>query len=459
MSFKLAAGSRADFKPTPVRLTANSDPRKCNPLSTLPSTGWNGRNLLLESGQAAASGVPREGSMKTILRAAACLMLLLAAALPIGVVHAADPVVIGLVIPLSPPGDPTAGQLIRRGAELAVEHINGPMGGVIDGRKVALSIQDSQGRTESGVAGYRRLVSEERAVAVTGFFHSSVNLAANEVAKELGVPTLGTQTSAADITAKHYDVAFRTHVIDPVRTAAWLDFIKSKNFKKVSLLAETTDYGIGLATETEKQSKERNLGIELQTITFDHGTTDLTPLLLQVKAFKPDLIINVGVGQPMDLMLEQATTLGLTPQAPMLVSYDAPIRPQFWQLHPKTGDKLYFIAYYSPKQKLSDEGAAFTKAFEEKYKESPVYSSLNGFGDVLIIAQALNQAKSADPKALIKALETGTFKSWAAAPVTFPRAEGIFFHNWSPPVLILQYTAPGQDWKEATVVVEHAGSK
>ena len=396
--------------------------------------------------------------MKKILQGAA-LLVLVAAALPLGAPRAADPVTIGLVIPLSPPGDPTAGQLIRRGAELAADHINGPMGGVIGGRKVAISVQDSQGRTEGGVAAYRRLVSEEHAVAVTGFFHSSVNLAANEVAKELGVPTIGTQTSAAEITSKHYDVAFRTHVIDPVRTAAWLDFIKARNFKRISLLAETTDYGIGLATETEKQGKERNLGIELQTITFDHGTTDLTPLLLQVKAFKPDLIINVGVGQPMDLMLEQAATLGLTPQTPMLVSYDAPIRPQFWQLHPKTGDKLFFIAYYSPKQKLSDEGAAFSKAYEEKYKESPVYSSLNGFGDVLIIAQALDAAKSTDPKALIKALETGRFQSWTAAPVTFPRAEGVFFHNWSPPVLILQYTAPGQDWKEAAVVVEHAGSQ
>jgi branched-chain amino acid transport system substrate-binding protein len=398
--------------------------------------------------------------MKTIPRIAGLLSVVFIAALPFAVVNAADPpIVIGLVVPLSPPGDPTAGQLIRRGAELAVEHINGAMGGVIGGRKVALSVQDSQGRTESGVAAYRRLVSDERAVAVTGFFHSSVNLAANEVAKELGVPTIGTQTSAADITAKHYDVAFRTHVIDPVRTAAWLDFIKQKNFRRISLLAETTDYGIGLLTETEKRSKEQKLGIELQAITFDHGTTDLTPLLLQVKAFKPDLIINVGVGQPMDLMVEQAATLGLTPQTPMLASYDAPIRPQFWQLHPKTGDKLFFIAYYSPKQKLADEGAAFTKAYEEKYKESPVYSSLNGFGDVLIVAQALNQAKSTEPKALIQALETGTFKSWTSAPVTFPRAEGVFFHNWSPPVLILQYTAPGQDWKEASVVIEHAGSQ
>ena len=393
--------------------------------------------------------------MASMLRMVAAVLALLAAAT---VARAADPVVIGLEIPLSPPGDPTAGQLIRRGGELAIAYINGPMGGVLGDRKAALAVQDSQGRTESGIAAYRRLVSEDRAVAVTGFFHSSVNLAANEVAKELGVPTIATQASASDITGKHYDVAFRTHVIDPVRVSAWLDFIKAKNFKRVAILAETTDYGIGLAEETEKQSKQQKLAVEFMTVTFDHGSTDLTPLLLQVKAFKPDLVVNIGVGQPMDLMVEQAATLGITPQTPMLVSYDAPIRPQFWQLHPKTGAGLYFIAYYSPKQKLSDAGEWFAKAYEAKYNESPVYSSLNGFGDVLIIAQAVNQAKSTDPKAVIKALETRTFKSWTSSPVTFPRADGVFFHNWSPPVLILQYTAANQDWKEANVIVEHAGS-
>jgi branched-chain amino acid transport system substrate-binding protein len=393
--------------------------------------------------------------MTPMLRLAGAVLALLAAA---AVACAADPVVIGLEIPLSPPGDPTAGQLIRRGGELAIEYINGPMGGMLGERKAALSVQDSQGRIESGVAAYRRLVSEDGAVAVTGFFHSSVNLAVNEVAKELGVPTIATQASASDITAKHYDVAFRTHVIDPVRVSAWLDFIKAKGFKRIAMLAETTDYGIGLAEETEKQSKAQKLDLQFQIVTFDHGSTDLTPILLQVKAFRPDLVINIGVGQPMDLMVEQAATLGITPATPMLISYDAPIRPQFWQLHPKTGSGLYFIAYYSPKQKLSDAGEWFAKAYEAKYSESPVYSSLNGFGDAIIIAQAVKAAKSTDPKAVIKALETGTFKSWAAVPVTFPRADGVFFHNWSPPVLILQYSAPNQDWKDASIVVEHAGS-
>ena len=367
--------------------------------------------------------------------------------------HAQEPVTIGLVVPLSPPGDPTAGQLIRRGAELALDYYNGK-GGVLGGRKLQLSVQDSQGRPEGGVAAYRRVVGEDKAVAVTGFFHSSVNIAANEVAKSMGVPTIGTQTSAADITAKHYEVAFRTHLIDPLRVAAWLEFMQKKGFKRVSMVAETSDYGVGLITETDRQIKEKKLPIELQTLTFDRTSTDLTPQLLQVKAFKPDLLVNVGVGAPMDLMIEQAATLAITPAVPMLVSYDAPIRPQFWQLHPNTGDKLYFIAYYSPKQTLSEIGTWFTKAYEEKYKESPVYSSLNGFGDVAIVAQAVEQAKSTDPKAIIQSLENGKFAFWSSGDVTFPKADGVFWHNFSPPVLILQFQRPGQDWKEAEVAYE-----
>lgn len=374
-----------------------------------------------------------------------------------GAGRAADePVTIGLIVPLSPPGDPVGGQLIRRGAELGVDYVNTVMGGVLGGRKLRLAVQDSQGRPEAGVAAYRRLVTEEKAVGVTGFFHSSVNIAANEVAKELGVPTIGTQTGAADVTAKHYEVAFRTHVIDPLRAATWLGWIKKQGYMKVSIMAETTDYGIGLSTETEEQNKAKKLGLEIQSISFDHGTTDLTPQLLQVKAFKPDVIINIGVGQPLDLMVDQAATLGLLPATPMLVSYDAPVRAQWWQLHPKDGSGISFIAYYSPKQKLSELGNWLAKAYQEKYKEPPTYGGLNGFGDVVIIAQAVDSAKSTESKAVIKALESGRFKSWAPTDVTFPAADGVYWHNWAPPIIILRYTQPNQDWRDAELVYSQA---
>jgi branched-chain amino acid transport system substrate-binding protein len=362
---------------------------------------------------------------------------------------AQEPIVFGVITPLSPPGETGLGQLVKRGSEIAVDYLN-DKGGVL-GRKVAISIQDSAGKNEQAVAAYRRLVSNEKAVAVFGFIHSGANIAVNEVAKEMGVPTMGTQTGAGDVTAKHYDIAFRTHAVDPPRAATWLGWARKNGFKRMSIVAETTDYGIGLAKATEAQNKSMNIGLEIQTIMFDRTTTDLLPQLLQVKAFNPDCIINVGVGQPLDLMISQASTVGLLPKVPMVTSYDAPARPQHWQLHKEQGVGIHFIAFYTNKSKLSDVGEWFAKKYQEKFNEPPVYAALNAFGNAIVIAQAIEAAKTTEPKALIKTLETGSFKGWSAVPVTFPQAEGALWHNWSPPLMILKYTKEGQTQSDAEV--------
>ena len=377
------------------------------------------------------------------------LVVIAAATLTASSALAQEPIVFGVITPLSPPGETGLGQLVKRGSEIAVDYLN-EKGGVL-GRKVAISIQDSAGKNEQAVAAYRRLVTNEKAVAVFGFIHSGANIAVNEVAKEIGIPTMGTQTGAGDVTAKHYDIAFRTHAVDPPRAATWLGWAKKNGFKRMSIVAETTDYGIGLAKATEAQNKSMNIGLEIQTIMFDRTTTDLLPQLLQVKAFNPDCIINVGVGQPLDLMITQATTVGLLPKVPMVMSYDAPARPQHWQLHKEQGVGVHFIAFYTNKSKLSDVGEWFAKKYQEKFNEPPVYAALNAFGNALVFAQAIEAAKTTEPKALIKALETGSFKGWSAVPVTFPQAEGSLWHNWSPPLMILKYTKEGQTQSDAEV--------
>ncbi len=363
-----------------------------------------------------------------------------------------QPITVGLITPLSPPGDVASGQLIQRGAELGVEYVNSQLHGVLGGRKLQLAVEDSAGKNDQGVNDYRLLVTEKKAVAVTGFFHSSVNIAVNEVAHQIGVPTISTQGSAADITAKHYPETFRTHVIDPIRVSAWLQWIQERGFKRVAMVAETTDYGVGLVDETQRQARAKGLDIAFDAEMFDHSATDLTPQLLKVKAFDPDLLINIGVGTPMDLIVDQAREVGLYPQVPMLVSYDGPVRPQWWQLHPQDGNGVYFIAYYSPREPLSNAGQWLARRYQERYHEPPVYSSLSAFGDVLVIAEAIQRANSADPRKITAALASGSFSSWTKATVSFPNAPGAYYHTWSPPVLILHYTQPNQDWQHAELI-------
>ena len=75
-----------------------------------------------------------------------------------GPVWAQKPVKIGVLTPLSPPGDAIAGQFIVRGAKMAVEDINA-RGGVLGGRKLEAVIEDDGGTPEKGVAGLRKLAS------------------------------------------------------------------------------------------------------------------------------------------------------------------------------------------------------------------------------------------------------------------------------------------------------------
>src|SRR5215510_12788059 len=137
---------------------------------------------------------------------------------------------IGVLTPLSPPGDAIAGQFIVRGAKMAAEDINA-RGGVLGGRKVEAVVEDDGGTPEKGVAGLRKLASQDQVVAVVGQFHSSVMTAVQQVAEQFKVPVFATQASAREITERHLNYTFRTHVIDADRVTIWNRWIKDRGFK------------------------------------------------------------------------------------------------------------------------------------------------------------------------------------------------------------------------------------
>src|SRR5882672_6875704 len=159
---------------------------------------------------------------------------LLAALLVIGLTSPAlaqKPVKIGVLTPLSPPGDAAAGQFIARGAKMGADDVNA-RGGVLGGRKIELVVEDDSGTPEKGAAGFRKLATQDQAVAVVGQFHSSVMTAVQALAEQFKVPVFSTQASARQITEQHLTYTFRTHVIDPDRCQMWTRWIKERGFKR-----------------------------------------------------------------------------------------------------------------------------------------------------------------------------------------------------------------------------------
>src|SRR5438094_8536624 len=157
---------------------------------------------------------------------------------------AQKPVKIGVLTPLSPPGDAAAGQFIARGAKMGAEEVNA-RGGVLGGRKIELVVEDDSGTPEKGAAGFRKLATQDQAVAVVGQFHSSVMTAVQALAEQFKVPVFSTQASARQLTQQHLNYTFRTHVIDPDRCQMWTRRGKEPGFKRAALITENTDYGVG----------------------------------------------------------------------------------------------------------------------------------------------------------------------------------------------------------------------
>jgi branched-chain amino acid transport system substrate-binding protein len=402
----------------------------------------------------------RRGGLRVIAAALAAAAVASYGGASGGAAAAPGPITVGVLTPLSPPGDASAGQLISRGAELGVAYINGVMGGLfgpktscgLPATPVRLAVEDDSGTPEKAVAGFRRLVSEDHAVGIWGQFHSSAMLAAAPLADELGVPFISTAASAADITKKHFAAVFRTHAIDPDRARTWVGLIQAQGWHKVAMLAENTDYGVGLIEATKAELASRKAAVSFDAVLFDRTSADLTPQLLKFKSERPDLLLNVGVGTPAYLIAKQAHDVGLFPQTPMLASYDFPVRPEFWKNLGPDGNYMMFISYYHPRMALSALGKWAAVEYAKRYHDTAIYANLNSFGDAIILAEAMNQACSADPKRIIAQLERGRFDTWIGSGVTFPRADGLAWHQWSPPLIILQYTTANETYDQAPIL-------
>jgi branched-chain amino acid transport system substrate-binding protein len=362
---------------------------------------------------------------------------------------AADSVKLGLLAPFSPPGDPAAGKRMRWGAELAIEYINKVKGGVLGGRMVELVVEDDAGTPADGIAGFRKLVQKDGVVAVVGQYHSSVCLAVNKVSQDLQVPLFSSGASSPKITESQNPYIFSIMSLTPDRAKFWIDFAKDMKFKRVAVIAEDTDYGTGFESYVKEYGKDA--GLEVKTVIFPRTITDMTPMLLETKAWKPDLIVNIGVGPPAYLMVKQAYDIGLFPQVKMLGSFAWPVRPEYWDAVGDKGKWVMYTSYYKPGMLMSDSGDWMAAKYKAAHDEDPTFYALNVFGELFVIAQALDVAQSDDPKALQKALVGNTYQDWSGK-VKFEDTPGVKWHNVSPPHLILQETEVRQPFTESHLV-------
>src|SRR5881392_2462736 len=318
---------------------------------------------------------------------------------------AADPIKVGWVGPLSPPGGYAEGALMKQAAEIAAEELNA-RGGVL-GRPIQVIFVDTRGKPEEGTAAAERLISQEKVVAITGEFHSSVFLAEMEVAHKAGIPIIAVDVWALKITAKGYPEVFRVAPNQALIAAKYGDWMAAAGFKNVAVMFEKTDGGQSgrdvLLPVLDKH------GLKYEVVGADPSATEFTAQIERFKSHQPpfDFFMTDYSESGAYPMISQASQLGFapTPQTGIGNSGGPAVDPTFWKNVGKAGVGLVTEVVSLPKSADNDVAKAFKAAFQKKYNHAASPQSLENYDAILVLADAIKRANSTDGKALIAALE------------------------------------------------------
>ena len=367
---------------------------------------------------------------------------------------AADPIKVGWVGPLSPPGGYAEGALMKQAAQLAADELNAK-GGVL-GRPIEVIFQDTRGKPEEGTAAAERLISQDKVVAITGEFHSSVFLAEMEVAHKAGIPIIAVDVWALKITGKGYPEVFRVAPNQALIAGKYADWIAAAGFKNVAVLAEKTDGGQS-ALDVLIPGLDKH-GVKHEVVGADPNATEFTAQIERFKTHQPpfDFFMTEYSEAGAYPMISQAHTLGFapTPQTGIANSGGPAVDPTFWKNVGQAGVGLVTEVVGLPKAAWNDHTKAFVEAFKKKYNQPASPQAIENYDAMLVLADAITRAGSTDGKAIIAALEktdivlgrgrytfsTGHDPDWA-------------YHQFmNAPVALVQYDKVGQDAEDAPII-------
>jgi ABC-type branched-subunit amino acid transport system substrate-binding protein len=368
---------------------------------------------------------------------------------------------IGGVGPLSAPGSVVGGIAMQFAMNLAVKDINDAGG--VNGKPLELIFADTEGLPERGSAVAERLITENHVVAITGEYHSAVGLAELEVCHEYHVPCLFSETWSDKITETGYPEVFRIAPASSMNSRAMADWFAHQGVKHVVSIVENTDYGTGQNDSDQTFFKE--LGIKSDVFFVELGTQDFLPILTRIKAMDPppDAIRMAVTGETSYNVEEQMAEMGIAPSPTTIgTANQVAIQPEFWQSVPK-GTYFVFSLVGLPPSLYNDTTKHVAEAYKEQFQTDPPSYALEAYDSIWILADAVKRAGTTDSDALISALEDTDinlaqghyyFKYTSKNPLpTDGSVPAYMWHQWpDPAVLLLEYTKPNQDWRDAAVI-------
>jgi branched-chain amino acid transport system substrate-binding protein len=343
---------------------------------------------------------------RTLLGAAAAL-----AATPAAFAQS-GPVQVGAIEILSGP-NAAYGTAIKGGLELALDEVNAK--GVLGGRKINLTVEDSAANKDQAINAARKLIGRDHVSLIIGPTLSNEMFAVGPVVNERKIPIIGTSTTAAGIT----DIGpwvFRTSLPESDVIPVTLNYAKARGVKTIALMYANDDAFSKSGFDTMKAAAEK-AGLNILTIeSFSGKDTDFSAQLTKIKSLKPDAVGISALVEPVSGVLLQARQLGFGKET-QFIGGNGSNSPKLGEIAGAAANGLivgspWFIGKDDPANQQ------FVSKFKAKYGRDPDQFAAQAYDTMHIVAEALDRAASTDPDKLRTAL-LATKHNGVMGPFTF----------------------------------------
>jgi branched-chain amino acid transport system substrate-binding protein len=302
-----------------------------------------------------------------------------------------------------------SGQQGRIGATMAVDEINAA-GGIKGLGKIDPILGDAQSTPAGGTAEVEKMNSDGVACIVGGYA-SSICLAASQAAARYDLPYMVDVGVADSIVTRGLKNTFRFGPGFGVIAKTALDNLTAINdaagkpAKTVIIVHEDSLFGSGLAKLLNAQLPPKGFQI-LETIAHPTPTRDFNTVVLKIKAQNPDIVIPANYYNEYVLLARTMQEQHVRPKGIYSVLGGAASSYKFVKEFPEAAKYIMDCNHwFNPhkakaqelKKKVEGSGQFFT------------YEVYLNYCAVLLVADAIERAASADRSKIIAALDSSTF--------------------------------------------------
>jgi branched-chain amino acid transport system substrate-binding protein len=313
----------------------------------------------------------------------------------------ADPIRIGAVFSETG-GLRSIGSPGLAGMRLAAAEINA--GGGILGRRVQIAAADSRSRPAAVARAVRRLIENERVVALGGLNDSTLALAAGPVAQRAGIPFVTAGATLPTLPSTVGNGFFMAAFGDDAQAHAVADIARRDLRARSALILvdRGSDFTRALARFFRQRFVARG-GTVAGQLSYAPGERDFASAMARIRARRPppDVLFFSALPSEAGRLTRQARAAGLMQPILSGDGFDTPLLG-------RVAGTLANNVYYSTHVAL--DGTArrirrFVTAYRRRYGRKPenAFAAL-GYDTMRLIGDAIRRAGSSEPEAIRRAL-------------------------------------------------------